>query len=194
MKADPCRDDRAEVVREFEENLAAIKGSKQADEILMSVWAFNDRSRMLHSYLTLDLIDGLTDYNPDNSTALFDTILDGLTSIVDYESKLLTSGMRVKLNISVVSDGDDNQSRSTAAEVKAVVLEILKKRENSTFNFIALGNDVDETVLADSIGFPDPKRFDKTPAGRRRAFGTWSSSVIKTSQTKIGTSGGLFTP
>lgn len=189
-------DDQDQVVKEFDENLVAIKGSKQAEEILLSVWAFNSKSRMIHSFLTLDLVDNLTDYHPHDETALYDTILDGLTSLVDYEAELRKSGMRIKLNVSVITDGDDNKSAASASDVKKVVTDILAKRENSTFNLIALGNSVDETVMAEEMGFPDPKRFDKTPAGRRRAFGTWSSSVIKTSQTKIGnkSQGGFLAP
>lgn len=186
-------DDRDQVVSEFDENLLAIKGSSQADEILMSLWAFSDRTRLIHSYLTLDIIDGLTDYHPNGNTALYDSILDGLTGLVEYERELKLKGQRVKLNVAALTDGDDNQSKASAADVKVVVEELRRKRENATFTLIPLGNDVDGDVLADMIGFPAPSKFDKTPAGRRRAFGTWSSSVIRTSQTQIGGSTGLFT-
>ncbi|KKQ91911.1 MAG: hypothetical protein UU16_C0015G0007 [Candidatus Woesebacteria bacterium GW2011_GWA2_40_7] len=189
-------DDQAQVVREYDDNIDAIRGSKQADQILLTLWAFNTRSRLIHSYLTMDLVEKLTDYHPDGGTALYDAILDGLTGLVDYENTLKQQGMRVKLNVAVLTDGDDNSSHASAQDVKTVVEEIRRKRENATFTLIALGNDVDETVLANSMGFPDPKQFDKTPAGRRRAFGTWSSSVIKTSQTKIagGSQSSFFTP
>jgi hypothetical protein len=185
-------DDVADVLREFDENTDAIKGSKQADQILMSLWAFNTRPRMIHSYLTMDLVESLSDYHPDGITALFDAVLDGLTGLIQYEEELKSQGMRVKLNVAVLTDGDDNSSHASAFDVKTVVEDIRRKRENATFTLIALGNDVDEAVLADSMGFPDPTQFDKTPAGRRRAFGTWSSSVIKTSQTKIGGSKSSF--
>lgn len=186
-------DDETQVKSEIDASIEAIKDSSQRDEILLSIWAFNSRTRLIHSYLSLDLVEPFTDYHPQNNTALYDSIIDGLTGLVKYEAELKAQGWRVKLNVGVVTDGDDNESRHTAAQVKTVVEELRRKRENATFALIALGNDVDETVLAASMGFPDPKRFDKTPQGRRRAFGTWSSSVIKTSQTQIGTaSGSLF--
>lgn len=187
-------DDQAQVVAEFDANLDAIKKSKQADEILMSLWAFNTRTRMIHSYLTLDLVAGLTDYHPHDGTALFDSVLDGFTSLVAYETELKNQGMRTKINVAVFTDGMDNSSHSLSDDVRKVSQELLA-RENCTLTLSAFGPDLDAAEIAQLIGFPDPQKFDKTPTGRRRAFGTWSSSVIKTSQTKIGGSkSGLFTP
>jgi len=187
-------DDCDEVVKEFKENLDAIRGSKQADEILMSTWLFNSRTRMLHSYLTLELVDELTDYHPVDMTALYDAVLDGFTGLVAYEAELRKQGMRTKINVAVFTDGVDNESRNRADDVRKVAEELLA-RENCTLTLSAFGYDFKPEEIAQAIGFPDPGKFDKTPAGRRRAFGTWSSSVIKTSQTKIGGSKtGFFTP
>ena len=185
-------DFRQAVIDGYDQNVEALKGSKARDEILLTSWAFNNSSRLLHSYLSLDLIDPLKDYHPDGNTALYKTILDGLTSLIQYEQELKDQGMRVKIDVGVITDGQDNQSQYyqiTAADVKSVVSDIRKKRENATFNLVALGNGVDETALADELGFPDPAQFEKTPAGIRRAWGTLSSSVIRTSQTKIKTGG-----
>lgn len=186
-----------EVLNQFRLNRDAIKGSHQHDEIVLAVWGFADHSRLIHSYLPIDLVPDLDgEYRTwGSSTAEFDTILEGITSMMTYVKDLVDKGQTVKMNIGVMSDGDDNASKAAASEVKQVVTELRKKYEGITFNLISLGNDVDETDLAESMGFPDPKKFDKTPSGIRRAWGTWSSSVIKTSQTKIGnTSGGLFGP
>lgn len=188
-------DDRDAVVAEFAEDLDAIKKSKQADEILMSLWAFNTRVRMIHSFLTLDLVDGLSDYHPDGYTALYDAVLDAFTSLVAYEAELKNQGMRTKINIAVFTDGVDNRSHSMADDVRKVAQE-LSAKENCTLTLHAFGTDFDAAEIARAIGFPDPGQYSKTPQGRRRAFGTWSSSVIKTSQTTIGgkSQSGFFTP
>lgn len=192
--------DRDNVVREFGDDLDAIKKSKQADEIVMSMWAFNTRTRMLHGYLTLDLVDGLTDYHPAGGTALYDGLLDAFTSLVAYEAELKKKGMRTKLNVAVFTDGRDNSSRATADDVRKVALGLLAK-ENITLSLTGFVGAYDPSeppldpfAIAKAIGFPTVVKVGSTPAERRRAFGTWSSSVIKTSQTKIGTSGGFFTP
>jgi hypothetical protein len=189
--------DQAQVEQEFADDLAAIKGSSQADEILMSIWAFSDRTRVMHSYLTLELVTGLLGYHPAGGTALYDGILDAFTSLVAYETELKKSGIRTKLNLAVFTDGHDNSSRSSADDVKKVALELLAK-ENCTLTLTGfVGAErppLDPYDIAKAIGFPNVVKAGATPAERRRAFGTWSSSVIKTSQTKIGGSQSFFNP
>ena len=188
-------DDRDQVVAEFGEDLDAVKKSKQADEILMSEWAFNTRTRMIHSYLTLDLVEGLKDYNPDGQTALYDAVLDAFTGLVAYEAELrVQEGMRTKIHVAVFTDGMDNASRATANEVRKVS-EALLAKENCTLTLTGFGADLDPDAIAQAIGFPTVVKAGSSAKERRRAFGTWSSSVIKTSQTKIGGSqSGFLTP
>ena len=184
-------DDAGAVVAEFGEDLEAVKKSKQADEILMSQWAFNTRTRMIHSYLTLDLVEGLKDYNPDGQTALYDAVLDAFTGLVAYETELRNQGMRTKINVAVFTDGMDNASRATPDEVRKVSEDLLAK-ENCTLTLTGFGMDLDASQIAQAIGFPIVIKAGSSAKERRRAFGTWSSSVIKTSQTKIGGSKSVF--
>src|SRR5688572_7768898 len=48
---------RQVVINSFDEMLRALKDSKAANSILLSVWAFNTHgTRLVHSYLPLDLV------------------------------------------------------------------------------------------------------------------------------------------
>jgi hypothetical protein len=192
--------ERDSVVNEFREDLEAIKKSSQADEILLSEWAFNTASRMIHSYLTLDLVEGLDTYHPSGGTALYDALLDAYTSLVAYEKELKAQGYRTKINIAVFTDGKDNSSRATSNEVRVVTLELLKK-ENVTISLTGFKgserdprDQFDPNEIALELGIRTVIVAGASATERRRAFGTWSSSVIKTSQTKIGSQGGFFSP
>ena len=152
-------------------------------------WAFNPRTRVMHSYLTLDLVTGLIVYHPAGGTALYDAILDTFTALVAYDAELKGKGIMTKLNIAVFTDGHDNSSHATADEVRKVSLSLLAK-ENCTLSLTGfVGAEfppLDPEDIAKAIGFPTVVKAGATPKERRRAWGTWSLSVIKTSQTKIG--------
>jgi len=185
--------DETAVVMEFGDDLQAIKDSKQADEIFMSLWAFNTSTRVIHSYLPLDMVAGITDYHPCGGTALFDAVLDAFTALIAYEQELINQGQRTKINLAVFTDGEDNSSSYAADDVRKVAEDLLAK-ENCTLTLIAFGQGFAQTTAAD-MGFPNVLEVGRNASERRRAFGTWSKSVIKTSQTKIGGSqSGFFTP
>src|SRR6266567_6184085 len=47
---------RQDVIEAYNNMLAALKGSKQADSILMSSWTFNVQSYLLHGYTPLEFV------------------------------------------------------------------------------------------------------------------------------------------
>lgn len=190
------------VERDFGEDLQAIKDSAKNAEILMSIWYFNTATQLVHSFLPLDLVAGLPGYHPNGGTAFNDAFLDGVTSLLAYEAELKKLGQRTKLNIALFYDGRDNSSTASTGDVATVIKDLLK-RENVTITLTGfMGNErdprepFDPVEIALEIGLPAScvVKAGATPKERRAAWGAWSSSVIKTSQTQIGTSGGLFTP
>lgn len=182
-------DNRDAVIEAYNKQLQALKDSKAADSILMSTWTFNEGSTLIHGYLTLDKVPklGRSSYDPQNNTALFDSILDAFTGAVAYGQSLRDAGINVKTVIVVISDGDDNCSKASANRVKTVAKELLN--QEYTLAFVAFG--INGKSVAAKIGFPAANVLDETsdPSGWRRALGTVSKSVIRASQTMIGKTG-----
>lgn len=185
---------RSTVVEAYNKMLEALKASVNSDSILMSTWFFNTRPRLIHGYQFLDKVSELTlsDYNPDGLTALFDATLHGLTSVVGYDRDLYNSGMRRKVVVVVFTDGEDNQSRNSAAHVKSISDDLLKK-EIYHLALVAFGQGFAYQV-AREMGFPNVLEVGASESDIRDAVGTVSASVIRVSQGKIGSgkSGDFF--
>jgi hypothetical protein len=182
---------RQAVIDSFNEQLTALGNSKAADSILMSSWLFNEKSTLRHGYLPLANVPtlDLSSYDPDGSTALYDAVLDALTGVVAYGQSLRDAGIRTKIVVVAVTDGEDNASRrATPAKVKTVVEDLLRQ-EIYTFAFVAFG--MSGKQVADSMGFPAQNVLDANadPSSIRKALGTVSKSVIRASQTVIGATG-----
>ena len=133
---------RPTVIASYNEQLDALLASNAADSILMSTFLFNNHSTLLHSYLPLDRAIRLDmgNYDPDLNTALYDATLDAITSAVAYAQSLRDSGIRVKVVVVVISDGEDNASRHTSSAVKSVVTDLLNQ-EIYTFAMVAFGTE-----------------------------------------------------
>lgn len=172
----------------YAEMLTALKASKAVDKILMSVWGFNTKSRLIHGYLPLDMVPDLSGYNPDDWTALYDATLDALTSLIAYEQDLKSLGNRTQAVVVVFTDGDDNRSRHVAADVKKVADELLAK-ETYVLSLVAFRQDPSDDFgqrAAAEMGFPDLLEAGSSAHDIRRAMGTVSQSAIRASQGKIG--------
>lgn len=182
------------VIDAYAEMLSALKGSKAAEKILMSLWGFNTRSRLIHGYLPLDMVSDLSGYDPDGGTALYDASLDALTSLIAYEQDLKALGNRTQVVVVAFTDGEDNSSRNTAADVKKIADDLLKK-ETYVLALVAFGHGFGKQAAAE-MGFPNLLEAGSTAHDIRLAMGTVSQSAIRASQGKIGgkSQSGFFTP
>lgn len=181
----PYQDD---VINAYNDQVKALLDSKASDSILMSSWLFNERTVLRHGYLPLESVPLLdrNSYDPDGTTALYDAVLDAFTGVVAYGQSLRDAGIRTKIVVVVITDGEDNASRNSAAKVATVAQDLLKQ-EIYTLAFVAFG--VNGKAIAAQMGFPAQNVMDETtdPSAIRRALGTVSKSVIRASQTVIGT-------
>lgn len=178
--------------------LKPIKGAKNADSIMISLWSFaNQDVNLIHSYKPATQCNGISssEYNPDGSTPLWKAVFYGMTGILEYGNRLISNGTRVKRIVLVISDGEENSSGKfvTSMQLKKFSQEMLST-ETCILSYIFMGNDADGAKYAKEIGFPEKHRLtEDTQRGGdsviRRIFGTLSSSVITASQSKISASG-----
>lgn len=177
------------------ENIKAMKESKQAEAITLSLINFDNYVTPVFANQALENIqDSDVVFQSGGSTALYDAVLDALTGAITYQEMLLDAGVQTKVIIVVFSDGADNESRrNSLSDINKLTAEI-GKREEWTLAFIGFKTyeQVDFTAIAKGMGFPNFLQVDLTVGEYdrrhliRKIFRLVSKSVIRTSQTQIG--------
>jgi hypothetical protein len=181
------------VIEGFNTMLDSFRGSKQADSILLSAWSFSDRPWLHFSYTPVTMLSNLigSDYQPNGSTALYDTLLYVMAGLVAYGQTLRNNGIRTRGIVVVFSDGGDNVSQSTASQVRTVSQGLLDQ-EIYTLAYAGFGSS-DLQQIADEVGFPSVITAGSSPAEIRRIFKQVSASVIRASQSSVGAGNSFFT-
>ncbi len=141
------------VVGAYNTMLKALAGAKAATSILVTTWTFNDARALLSGFEEARAKPPLSNaiYRPDGGTALFDAILSAMTGLVAYGEALEDGGVPSKRVLFVLSDGDDNMSKTQASAVRAAATALAAK-EAYTLAFAGFGGG-DLGALARSIGF-----------------------------------------
>lgn len=184
---------RNDVIDAFNTMTRALADSKSRDSILLSAWKFSDESRLLFNYTPIEQVKDLTlaQYAPNGMTALYDATLDGITGAVGYGQDLRNAGIRTRSIIVVLSDGGDNSSRTTAANIRAVSEDLIKQ-EIYTLAFIGLGDEAYFSGIASGMGFPEVITSANTGSEIRKALHLVSGSVIRASQNQINSGSNSF--
>lgn len=169
----------------------ALRDSKLEDSVVASVWFFNSKPQLVHNFRPLADVVELDRNNcqPNGTTALYDATLNAMTGLVAYVTDLQNNGVTAKGIVVVISDGEDNSSNSTTAKIQVVAQDMLDS-EIFTLAFFAFGYNGEPVARA--MGFNNVMQTGNTDSELRRALGTISKSIIRASQTKIGTSQNFF--
>jgi len=172
------------VIDGYNQMLRAIRDSKLEDSVILSLWTFNQKSELVFNNRPVSNVYDLDSqkYVPSGSTALFDAALDGMTGNLSYVTDLRNNGMSARGIVVVVSDGEDNESKATAAKIKTVAEDMLAQ-EIFTLAFFAFG--FHGEPVAKSMGFNNILQTGNTDTELRRGLETVSKSIIRASQTQI---------
>jgi hypothetical protein len=180
---------------EYNNVLDALEASSGSDTILVSCWTFDTAPKLLHGFLPLKDASRLdqSNYHPEGMTALYDTVLDVFTSTTAYAKTLMDQGYRVKVVIVVLTDGEDNSSRTPTRDVQTVARDLLDQ-EIYVLALVSFGTGFAHDA-AKLMGFPSENvvEFGLGPRDIRHAFQLVSSSVIRQSQTTIAGTTNFFT-
>ncbi|MFO0723854.1 MAG: vWA domain-containing protein [Myxococcota bacterium] len=182
------------------ELIDALLAAKEVDSILLAQWIFNDQLRVQHSYVPVADAAKLDakSYHPAGGTALYDAWQSALTANVSYAQKLRDGGTPVRSVVVVITDGEDNSSRVSAAQC-AKLSRALLASEQFVLAFVGVGNEVDFRKVARSMGLPDGGilvQASATAHALRQVFEMVSRSAIRASQglIKPGAQAGFFGP
>lgn len=115
-----------------QEAVRGCKKSPRAENILLRLVDFNTVVKEFHGYRHLPDIDPDADYavpSPHGSTALFDATHNALSATADYGEKLAEQDFDVNALVLVITDGEDNASKSSPTMI-ADLLSRLRGNEN----------------------------------------------------------------
>lgn len=165
--------------------LGALQGSKQASSILM-------HTRYMYSAKTLfpfvcinDAIpmSGLNYSANGTSTPLYDQSIVMLGSVLAKTQEFADQGVAARSVSLIVTDGGDNASRHRAAEVKAIVDDMLQA-EKHIVAFLGIGQDTTFRRIALDMGIPDKwiLTTGSSASEIRQAFNMFSRSAVRASQ------------
>lgn len=159
--------------------------NKTGQEMYLCVIEFSSRGtgqnmRVIQDFIHVQDFVELTvnDYQTAGQTPLFDSTFDGITRTMAFGASTFAYGATGVQEVTIIiSDGDDNDSRRSAADVARFLVE-LNTKPNFVAAFIGVGN-FPWMAVAKSMGFLDGNiiAVDKTDSGITKALKLVSSSV-----------------
>lgn len=180
--------------------IEAFAGTREEPSILVALWTFDSKSRVVHAYVPVKDATRLdaSSYKSKGSTSLYDVWCDALASNVAYAEQLRSGGTPVRSVVVVLTDGGDTSSKRTARDCASISRDLLKS-EQFILAFVGVGNETDFRQVARSMGVPDgcvAVESQATPSGLRGVFQMVSKSAIRASRglVKPGVQAGFFGP
>lgn len=164
----------------------ALVDSKQGTGMLMHTRYLN--GYVLYPYSKLGQVVRMTskNYDPDKGTPLYDQTVVLLGTVLAKAQEFSDSGVPVRTVTLIISDGADLHSqRSTARDVARIVGDMLRTEQHIVAAMgIDDGGSTDFRKVFQEMGIRDewiltPKN---SPSEIRKAFGTFSKSAVRASQ------------
>jgi len=120
----------------------ACQKSQRAENLMFRLVGFNDVLNEIHGFKLLNTItpqDYQNVLNPYGGTALFDAVQSAVEATKDYSEILYDQDYSVNAIVFIVTDGDDNSSRATAASVKRAVDQAIKSEKLESITVVLIG-------------------------------------------------------
>ncbi|GHO47919.1 hypothetical protein [Ktedonospora formicarum] len=173
---------RKDVIKAYNALLDTLKGSRQADQMLLSTWTFNTAPYLLHGYTPVEFAPPLdmSNYEPDDATALYDAVMHAIVGAVAYGQELRNQGVRTRITCVVYTDGYDNVSQTQAQQVRQIVTDLLAQ-EMYTFVLVGFGHNLARKI-ADELGFPNALEAKSDADSIKQALNLVSRSLIRNAQ------------
>jgi uncharacterized protein YegL len=120
----------------------ACKSSPRADNLLIRLVTFNSTIEEIHGFKLLENCN-VKDY--DNvlhtfgGTALFDSVENAITSCSDYGKQLSDSDFSANAIVFIITDGCDNQSTASKANVKKAIKDAMNKESLESIVSVLIG-------------------------------------------------------
>ena len=120
----------------------ACRKSPRADNIMLRVLMFNRSVSEFHGFRPLPDLNP-SDYdgscNPSGTTALYDAAYSGIESCIQYGADLVAQDFDVNAAVFVLTDGQDNESKTTPRMIKDALAGAVKSEAIESIMPVLIG-------------------------------------------------------
>ena len=178
----------------------ACKFSPRADNVLLRLVAFDDSLSELHGFKLLENCH-LANYGgalrSGGSTALYYATENAVASTTNYAHKLASGDFSANAILFVITDGMDNASRVSAAQVKKAFAEAVTSEALESIVSILIGVNVNDSQVSAYLksfhvdaGFTQYVEIEKADAKTLARLAEFVSQSISAQSQALGTGGG----
>jgi uncharacterized protein YegL len=188
---------KGELIKAYKEIIGACRKNPRAENILVRATSFNSSLKEEHGFINLDAIDENSfDMSPYGGTALYDSALESVEAAQAYGQKLTDLDFLVNGLVVIVTDGEENSSRTASpAKIKATLDAIKKSEKMESVKVILIGLGADGNiaqylnVFKDAAGFDQFEHIKNTDAKGLAKMANFISKSISSSSNSLGTGG-----
>lgn len=138
----------------IKEVVASCRRSPRVDSLMLRFTRFDQRLTENHGFKLLQDCNA-ADYDNSipagGSTALYDACVDGIDALARYGRDLQANDLGANGIVFVITDGDDNASKTTPGEVKKSVARALQSENLESLVTILIGVNVTDTYMAQKL-------------------------------------------
>jgi uncharacterized protein YegL len=170
------------------EFVTEMQKSHVADKIFTSIVKFNSNVEVETGFQPIKNLSNNIDFEPSigGMTALFEGTNVALTNALDYREGLENAGVNCKTLLFVITDGHDNVSNCTPADVKKKIDDLMMEERNfASFEAILFGigmsNKTKFEEAAKDMGIKHVATISDSAQDIRKMIAFISSSVSQSS-------------
>jgi len=190
---------KPDMERCIQEVVKACQLSPRADNLMIRLVAFNSSLNEVHGFKLLSAIN-LDDYRDvlktGGMTALYDAAENGVLATSVYGKQLSAQDLNVNGIVIVITDGDDNASKSTKNIVKTALAGAVKDENLESLISILVGVNVQDPKLSDYLnsfkadaGFTQYVELGNASAKTLAKLADFVSKSISAQSQALGTGG-----
>jgi uncharacterized protein YegL len=167
----------------FNDFVTTMQKSHVADKLLVSLIEFNEKVKVRNGFQPITQLNPIQFTPSGSGTALYDATLKGLENAIQYRTNLEASGVLTKTLLFVITDGEDNSSKSLAKRVKIEMETVISKEQNA-FSFVSIlfgvGNATSFQKAQQEMGIQYLAQVGTSGDEIKRMIGFISQSISKT--------------
>jgi len=190
---------RNEMQKCVQEAIKACKYSPRADNLMVRVVTFGSEFHEFHGFKLLSNV-AQDDYNSlltrGGMTALYDATENSVEATNAYAKKLVDSDFDVNGIVVVITDGEENHSKTTLSRVRDAFKTSLKQEHLESLVSILVGVNISDTYVAQAldsfrkeVGFTQYVEVDNASANTLAKLADFVSKSISAQSQALGTGG-----
>jgi len=130
-----------QLLKTVQKIIEACQHSDRSENLMLRFVTFNSNLDEIHGFKELHDIKAsdYADLQPSGCTALFDAVYSGVGAVLTYAETLQDQEFNVNGAVFVITDGDDNDSSMTPADIKKLTDDALRGEKIESLITVLVG-------------------------------------------------------